>query len=1296
MSYVELTGYSIYSPLQSTLDVDQIVKLAKEYGMKAVGLTDNNNFYGLFKFYKACQKEGIKPIIGVTLNVSLQDHKIHEGNRAYKIHLIVKDDEGYENINNLITLAQTEGKETGEADSIPKVYYKEVLKRSSGLICMTGGYEGLWNEVITYQGSIENSEWEKLLLEFKNAFGEDFYIEIQDHVVSSELETNVELLRLHEKHGIKIVLTNNYLYANPGEAFSLEVAKSIRSGRNVPRDLRDYVFENYETIDFANDPNFKAFLQDGNSFYFKKPSEVENTNLVKIYPELIANISEIVDKCTMELHLDNPELPNYPLPKGFKTDEEFFRSLVNKGFEKRLPFIVDRRDVNRFPTKEDILTAYRERLDYEMDMICKMGFPGYFLVVWDVCNYARKEGIYMAPGRGSVAGSLVAYCLEITGIDPIAKDLLFERFLNPARVSMPDIDLDFDSQYRSKILDYTYRKYGYDFVAQIISFNTLAAKPAIADVAKVLNLYDESIVPDKKYNVFSDFIKKFINAQKTIKENLEVNEELANMYNSNKTVKFLLDIASSVENSIKTTSMHAGGVVIGKNPISQYIPSQKAKTKKSDTEDGIVLEGVVIQADKKACEPLGLIKMDYLATAILSKIRITLNSINKKLRKQGKKEINFYELCDYVQYVNAKDDPKMYEILQSGNTLMIFQCENPALGNTLTQFYPETFEDVTAILALYRPGPMANIPLFIKNKNYPNDIDFMHEDLKSILKETMGVIVYQEQIMQLVQVWAGFSLAEADLIRRAIGKKEPAVLQAEGEKFVKKAVEMGRDQQLSEHLYQLIVKFAEYGFNKSHAASYAVLALVTAWLKAHYPLEYAAQNMNSFAGAAQKPVERISNYIYNIADMGFEVLPPHINKSDAFFTVEDDKLRHGLFALKGAQEKAVESLVEERNQNGPYKNFNEFIERNVKVIEDDTKEEGFHIETIDRATVESLIQSGAFDEMGKRSELLPIADAIIKHYKKIKTEDEKRKRDAQLDLFSMFDDFVEEVPQYEIPSLPNELQWKEILSSELEKMRVSYSINIKDYIQPIQDKLTFRENFDNIEFKHLGLERKPHLYEHPEKVVCYGMIRAKRELSKSNMCFITFRDHSGIIETTLFSDQYKKYKFFLEQHENEILVFTGKLQRTTYGKIGHESNVYNMNIDEVYTLEEINNNPTLLKHMKVNQEQILNTENTIKEDYKKQTKNTNNLLDLQQQYNLAHIRVGNNLNLKKALKNFFVQNHNQNKDTKVIIHNYIAENIKTDVVVVNNYTISLDDVKQLITNKVISPRDILVTKKVTQ
>lgn len=1307
MGFVHLTGQSNYTPLGSLCSIDKIVTTAKEYGMNAVGLTDLNNFYGVFKFYKKCKAEKIKPIVGTKLNICFLPHNIHENNTHYQINLLVKNDEGYHNLNTLITLAQTEGKESGESDAIPKVYYKDVLKRAEGLVCLSGGYEGLWNQIINVQNSISKTEWEDRLLDFKEAFKDDFYIEIQDHGVSSELEVNVELLKLHKKHNIEIVLTHNYLYNNTKQTFAYEVIKSIKKGFTVNRDLREYVFENYETLDFEKDIKFREFLKDGNQFYFKSPAEMESLNLVKFFPQLLTNIDVIVDKCNLKLHLDNPEMPNYPLPTNFDTEENYFKHLTEEGFEKRLPNILKLRNLERFPDEQETITYYRERLKYEVDMICKMGFPGYFLVVWDVCLFARNEGIYMAPGRGSVAGSLVAFCLEITGIDPIAKDLLFERFLNPARVSMPDIDLDFDSIFRSKVLDYTYKKYGQEYVAQIVAFNTLAAKPAVSDTAKALNLYDESLVASTKYNEFSDFIKKMLLPTKSIKENIASNEELKNLYDNNKTVHYLLEIAQEIENSVKTTSMHAGGVVIGKSPIAQYIPSQKAKAKKNkedatddldmdmDEEDGenTMLEGIVIQADKKACEPLGLIKMDYLATAILSKIRITLSSINKKRRKLGLDEIKFYDLCEYVQYTTSKEDPKMFDILQKGNSLMIFQCENPALGNVLTQFYPETFEDVTAILALYRPGPMANIPTYIANKNNPDKIDFMHDDLKQVLSETFGIIVYQEQIMQLVQTWAGFSLAEADLIRRAIGKKEEDVLKAEGEKFVTKAVEMGRDEALSRHLYQLIVKFADYGFNKSHAAAYAVLCLVTAWLKAYHPLEYTMCFINSYSSSQQKPVEKISNYIYNLIDMGYEVLPPHVNSSDYLFTLEEDKMRHGLFSIKDSQEKSIKLLIEERERNGIYNSYHDMILRNMYIVDDADKKEGFKIESVNKATIESLLLINGLSGLcnAKKSEMISKVTDSLNYYKKAVTDKEKRKRDDQGDLFAMFGGMDDEkIAPFEFPPVEDEFTWNYLLQQELKKMRLSYHTSIQEHIAPINHILTYREDFDKLQYEYVGTEKKPYLHEHKNKLFCCGLIRAKRVLTKGvkPMAFFTFRDHTGIIETTFFGNEYEKYKTFLEEHENSLLVFKGSLQRTVYGKTNHESKVYNMNVNEVFTLDEVIRNPSLL----VDAKKVLNQEYTPTVEQRQAV--IQDITQINHFYNVAHIKIMNDINIKQQIKDFLVRHHNPHNDTKVILHEYERPNIKSDVIMAMRYNVSLEDIRNLIRYGIINKRNIFLSRKI--
>lgn len=875
--YVPLHLHTQYSLLDGAIKIDDLIAKSVEFGLKAVAITDHGNIFGAVEFYKKAKEKGIKPIIGCEVYVAptsrLEKTKVtlEEDAEEYAFHLIllVQDSEGYKNLCRLITSSYLEG-----------FYYKprvdkELLRQhSDGLIALSACLKG---EIPYYIITGQFDKAKAVTEEYVSIFGKDnFFLEIQENGLQEQRVVNEGLIKLSGLLDIPLVATNDCHYLNKEDARTHEILLCIQTNRTL------------------KDPRHMKFSSD--EFYFKSPQEMYEA--FKELDKSITNTNIIAERCNFAFDLKKNYLPQYNPPDG-KTPDEYLTLIANNGLYQRF---------NGNPSQE-----YLQRLNSEIDMIKKMGFSAYFLIVWDFISFAKSKGIPVGPGRGSAAGSLVAYSIGITEIDPIKYGLLFERFLNPERISMPDIDIDLCRDRRQEVINYVTEKYGHDRVAQIITFGSMAAKAAIRDVGRVLDIPLNEV----------DKIAKLIPTNNTsITEALEKDEQLRTLYHTDMRIKELLEHAIRLEGLSRHVSKHAAGVVIAPDPITDFMPFYKNPSE----------ENITTHFGMKSVENLGLLKFDFLGLATLTIIQKTLEFI----RSQGK-DLDITKI--------PFDDKKTYELLGSGETTAIFQLESKGMRDILVRMKPNIFEDLIALVALYRPGPMAWIDDFIKRKKGLEQIDYKFPELKDILCETYGITIYQEQVMMIANKIAGFTMGQADILRMAMGKKLEDVMAKQKEEFINGAVKNNIPLDSAKKLFEELEPFARYGFNKSHSASYAYLAYQTAYLKAHYPVEFMAANLSLAMGDTTK----IINLITSCRDMSIKVLPPDINKSKREFTISQGAIRFGLEAVKGVGASAVEVLIKEREQK-EFKDFDDFISRI------DTKK-------ANKKVIESLIKAGALDSL---------------------------------------------------------------------------------------------------------------------------------------------------------------------------------------------------------------------------------------------------------------------------------------------------------------------------------------------
>ena len=1083
--FVHLHIHSEFSLLDGANRIKDLPVRAKELGMKAMAITDHGVMYGVIDFYKACKKEGIKPIIGCEVYVAPRSRLNKEPNIDNKYNhliLLAKDNQGYKNLSKLVSIGFTEG-----------YYYKpridlEVLEKyHEGLICLSGCLAGSVNQALL---NGQNEKAEEIALWHKKVFGEDYYIEIQNNGIREQVLANQKLIQLARKLDIPIVATNDAHYLKKEDAYNHEILLCIQTGKRM------------------SDEDRMKF--DTDELYVKSPQEM--SDYFSAFPDAIENTVKIADKCNVEFEFGHTILPNYDVPPQYPTHYDFLKELCDKGLKNRY---------GEHPSDEVL-----KRAEYEIGIIKKMGYVDYYLIVWDFIHYAKGQGIPVGPGRGSGAGSILAYAIEITDIDPMKYGLLFERFLNPERISMPDFDVDFCYERRQEVIDYVSEKYGHDHVSQIITFGTMAAKMVIRDVARVLDY------PYADADKLAKMIPNEIHI--TIKKALEQNKELEEAYENDEQVHKILDIAMALEGMPRQASTHACGVVITKEPVDTYVPLY--------VRDGQISTQYIMTT----LEELGLLKMDFLGLRTLTVIQETINLVEKG---RGIK----------VEFDKDMSDPKVYKLWQDGNTSGIFQFESQGMTNFMKELKPDCLEDLIAGVSLYRPGPMDQIPRYIKGKQNPGHNEYTHPRLEPILNVTYGCMVYQEQVMQIVRDLAGYSLGRADLVRRAMGKKKLDVMAKEREVFINGQVDEngnvivpgcvrnGIDAESANKIFDEMAEFAKYAFNKSHAACYAVVAYRTAYLKAYYPAEFMASMLNSFLGN----LDKVPEYIDECKRLGIEILKPDINKSSAKFTVEginsgDDskaqigKIRFGLGSIKNVGLQPVNNIIAERDANGPFKSFTDFCER-------------VSGEAVNKKCIESLIKAGTFSEFPEtRATLLASFELItdtIQSYN-------KKGMNGQVSMFDLGNteedqNNLNEV-KYNYKELP-EMSEKELLSMEkemlgiyvsghpLEKIRnqIIATTNISSaQMKEIDEINSISEDEENSDIRVKGRNR----FVDGQEVKIAGIITSvKKKYTKNNkiMAFITLEDLYGSAEIIVFEPTYLKAQNILV--EENIVIIDGRL-----------------------------------------------------------------------------------------------------------------------------------------------------------
>jgi len=1045
MSFVNLHVHTEFSLLDGACRISGIMDRVKELGQTAVAITDHGVMYGCIDFYKAAKAAGVKPIIGCEVYVtrrSMADRVHGIDNDPYHLVLLCKNRTGYENLCLMVSEAFING-----FYGKPRVDLELLEKYHEGLIalsaCLGGGVpQYLLNE--DYEGA------KNYALRLAGIFGEgNFYLELQDHGIAEQRPVNQGVARIARETGLPLVATNDAHYLRKEDAKMQDVLLCIQTGK---------------TVDDENRMRFET-----EEFYLK--SEQEMRDLFPNYPEAIENTAEIAEKCNLDFVFNEYHLPSFPVPEGY-TNEEYFRKLCMDGFAERYP---------HRPAE------YLERLEYEISVISRMGYVNYYLIVWDFIRYAKENDIPVGPGRGSGAASIVAYCMHITEVDPMQYSLIFERFLNPERVSMPDFDTDFCQERRPEVIDYVMKKYGADHVAQIATFGTMAARGAIRDVGRALNFtYAET-----------DVVAKLVptTLHITLKEALEVSPKLKEMYDTDQRVKTLIDTAMSLEGMPRNTSTHAAGVVITAEPVCNYVPLSRNE----DT--------IVTQYTMTTIEELGLLKMDFLGLRNLTVI------------KDAERQIQKYD----PQFSMANipdDDAETFQMLTEGKTQGVFQLESAGMTGVCVNMKAGSIEDITAIVALYRPGPMDSIPRFIENKLNPRKVTYKCPELEPILKVTYGCIVYQEQVIEIFRRLGGYTMGQADNIRRAISKKKMKVIESERkvfvygdpEKNIPGCVANGIPEAVAQSLYDEIVAFANYAFNKAHAVCYAVVSYQTAYLKCHYPREYMAALMTSVLGSAEK----ISGYIAECKELGIPVLPPDINHSEDQFAVEGEAIRFGLGAVKNVGHGLIRRVAAKREEGGPFRSLEEFIQR---------MEEG----ELNKRAVENFIKCGAMDCFGHhRSELLAVYDHMMDSIASTR----KKNLEGQMGLFGMLEE-DQPASAIPIPKMP-ELPKSELMLMEKETTGIYLSGH------PMDDYRAYLRNTHVVPIAALMSEEST--YQDEQIVSVAGIVQSvkmKTTRNNSMMAYVTVEDDTTAIEMLAFSNVLSQYGGYLK--ENSPVVITGRL-----------------------------------------------------------------------------------------------------------------------------------------------------------
>ena len=1058
MSFVHLHLHTEFSLLDGACRIQKLVQRVKDLGQEAVAITDHGVMYGVIDFYRACKGAGIKPIIGCEVYVAPRGRtrfqKVHEYDAAFShLVLLCRNEEGYRNLSYMVSQGFLEGFYIK-----PRIDLDLLREHCGGLIALSACLGG---EIPKLLMAGDYDKAKEVALEMRELFGEDgYYLELQDHNIPAQKKVNEGILRLHEETGIPLVCTNDAHYLRREDAEMQDILMCIQMGKTV------------------DDPGRMKF--ETQEFYVKSEEE-----MAALFPrEALDNTAKIAELCNVDFTFGKYHLPHFQLPEGWSDGYAYFEKLCLDGFRWRYP---------------DEPSEYRKQLDYEMAMIRKMGFVDYFLIVSDFIAYAKGHGIPVGPGRGSAAGSMVSYCLNITDLDPMKYNLYFERFLNPERVTMPDIDIDFCIRRRQEVIDYVARKYGADHVAQIVTFGTMAARAAVRDVGRVLNM------PYADVDVIAKQIPSGPGALHiTLEEALKLSKPLKESYDSDCKVKKLIDTAMAIEGMPRNTSTHAAGVVITSRPVSDYVPLAK-------NDDLVVTQYIMT-----TLEELGLLKMDFLG---LRNLTVLDDAVKLVRRKEP----------DFDIHNIPEDDEATFRMISEGRTSGVFQMESSGMTGVCVGLKPHSIEDLTAIVALYRPGPMESIPRFISCKNNPEKVTYKHPSLVPILSNTYGCIVYQEQVIQIFQQLGGYSLGQADMVRRAMSKKKVKDIEKERETFLHGDPERniagcaanGIPENVAQSIYDEIYDFANYAFNKAHAVCYALVAYQTAWFKCHHPKEYMAALLTSVLDSSEK----VAEYIAECKEWDIQLLPPDVNESETNFTVSPQGIRFGLAALKGVGRSVMNAMLEERVKHGPFTDFMDFCDR---MFDHD----------LNRRVLESLIKAGAFDRMDcRRSQLMQVFGQVLDGI----AASRKRNVEGQMDLFGFGGGEGEStpLPTLHLPDIP-EYTPQELMTMEKEVTGLYLTGHPMDAYREIARKRgavtigSILNDFDG--------EEGPQRFRDGERVAVAGVIATyKTRTTRNNtlMAYVNLEDDTASMELLCFSRVLGESGGYIR--ENSAVLVTGRI-----------------------------------------------------------------------------------------------------------------------------------------------------------
>ncbi len=1051
MSFVHLHTHTSFSLLDGSGKIPEMIRRVRELGMSAVSITDHGVMYGVIDFYKEAKAQGIKPILGCEIYLtpgSRFDRETGKGeDRYYHLVLLAENNQGYQNLMKIVSRGFTDG-----------FYYKprvdfDVLKEyHEGIIALSACLAGEIAKDLTRD---MYEEAKKAALRYREIFGENnYFLELQDHGYPEQKKVNAGILRLHEETGIPLVCTNDIHYTYADDAQAHDILLCLQTGKKV------------------TDTDRMRYT--GGQFYIK--SEAEMAALFPYAPEALENTAKIAERCSVEIEFGHYHLPQYKVPEGFSS-LSYLTKLCEDGLRERYGSEAEK---------------HRERLNYELNTISSMGFVDYFLIVWDYIHFAKTHDIAVGPGRGSAAGSIVAYSIGITDIDPMRYNLIFERFLNPERVTMPDIDVDFEYERRQEVIDYVTEKYGKNQVTQIITFGTLAAKGVVRDVGRVLD------VPYAKCDMIAKMIP--FDLGMTLDKALAANPELKKLYETDAETNSIITMAKRLEGLPRHASMHAAGVVISSKPVEEFVPLSRSS-------DG----SITTQFTMTTIEELGLLKMDFLGLRTLTVIKDAIAF--------AQKDTGTDLTLDNMNY----DDPRVYEMIGSGRDEGVFQLESAGMKSFMKELKPGNIEDIIAGVALYRPGPMDFIPKYIEGKKHPERISYDCPEMEPILQPTYGCIVYQEQVMQIVRDLAGYSMGRSDLVRRAMSKKKTSVMEKERKNFVygnpeekiPGCVSNGIQEQTANHIYDEMIDFAKYAFNKSHAACYAVVAYQTAYLRFYFPAEFFAALMTS----VMDNVGKMAEYIDTVRSMGIRILPPDVNAAEVGFSVCSKAIRYGLSAVKGVGRSAAEQLIAERERNGAFRDFEDFV---IRVSRNG----------MNRRAIEYFIQAGALDAFpGNRREKIAILPAIIEY----KIKEQKDSIAGQMTLADLLGEDNAEADEFRtrMPDLA-EYPMGELLSYEKEALGIYLSGHPLD-----DDRALMEKNVDATaaEF-HLDPETGECSLYDGQRVTVGGLVsdvRTKTTKKQEQMAFIQLEDRIGIIEVLIFPKLYRE-KWELLQNDRKILI----------------------------------------------------------------------------------------------------------------------------------------------------------------